>query len=91
MCDYGAGMPGHISETVLSAGGCHSALEVHAYICQATTQPMKAMPSCPLSFYFSLSLTLSLFFSVRLSLLCNFKDCHQMQSQMCCLTIYIDI
>lgn len=62
MCDYGAGMPGHISETVLSAGGCHSALEVHAYICQATTQPMKAMPSCPLSFYFSLSHSLSLFF-----------------------------
>lgn len=48
-------MPGHISKTVLSAGGCHSALEAHANICQATMQRMKAMPSCPLSL--SLSFT----------------------------------
>lgn len=60
MCDYGAGMPGHISKTVLSAGGCHSALEAHANICQATTQRMKAMPSCPLSPFLALPPCLSL-------------------------------
>lgn len=48
-------MPGHISKTVLSAGGCHSALEAHANICQATMQRMKAMPSCPLSLHLSIA------------------------------------
>ena len=48
MCEYGAGVPEHISETVLSAGGCRRALRAHANICQATVQGVKAMPSSSL-------------------------------------------
>ena len=63
-------MPGHISKTVLSAGGCHSALEAHANICQATTQRMKVMPSRPLC----PPISLSLFFSVSLVSECIYLD-----------------
>lgn len=65
-------MPGHISKTVLSAGGCHSALEAHANICQATTQRMKAMPSCPLPrphLSLSFSLPLSEYMHLKLSII----------------------
>jgi len=38
-------MPKHISETLLSACGCHTALVVHANICQVTVQTEAATPN----------------------------------------------
>lgn len=38
-------MPKHISETLLSACGCHTALAIHANICQVIVQTEDSVPS----------------------------------------------